>query len=227
MAPLRNHTIGLDANGGVVVPPSNVSYTGITVSKPFSRWEFSGSGRFLSPPFPPGTLLNSSPRSGNPIYYTFATGGVGVLTGVYTGRTDPIPLPSALKTGHRFMGRHLHPSDWSYQGTGGEEYSVTGDTTLYAQRDDADYIITYHLSGCMASGEAIIQTGSYTTAALPHTLLDLEPTRAGRGFQGRYENTGFAGPRIYDIPTGSYGDKEFRAKCEVSDLCEELPDLDV
>jgi uncharacterized repeat protein (TIGR02543 family) len=70
------------------------------------------------------------------------------------------------------------------------------------------YTITYHLNG----GEGAINT-TYTSDSETITLPI--PTKSGYTFLGWYDNSGFTGSVVTEIPKGSTGNKEFWAKWEI------------
>jgi len=83
---------------------------------------------------------------------------------------------------------------------------VTGNITLNANWIPHPYSITYNTDG----GICATCPASYTIESQLITLP--EPTKAGYGFNGWFDNSGFSGTPITTIQAGSTGNKTFYAK---------------
>lgn len=115
---------------------------------------------------------------------------------------------SLTKTAYIFDGWNTEADGTGTAVAASGSFTISGNTTLYAQWAPVPYNITYHLNGGEWGGAAHQDT--YTTFDGDYTLPI--PTRAGYAFDGWYENSGLTGVQTITLEAGSVGDKEYWAK---------------
>jgi uncharacterized repeat protein (TIGR02543 family) len=123
----------------------------------------------------------------------------------YTMDSPAITLSAPSRTGYTFGG-------W-YDNAGFTGSAVTtiptgstGNKTFYAKWTAAHYTITYILNN---GTNAMENPASYTTESPAISLA--APSRTGYTFGGWYNNAGFTGNVVTEIPSGSTGNKSFYA----------------
>lgn len=127
----------------------------------------------------------------------------------YTIESSFSNFPTPVKTGHNFLGWVEVDSE----GNVSEDFvnyirlGSTGDIRLAATWELIDYEIKYNLNGGV--GE---ETGTYNYDIENTYPLQAAPTKVGYTFKGWYDNDGFAGSPVTEIPVRSTGTKEFFAK---------------
>ena len=96
-------------------------------------------------------------------------------------------------------------------GSGGEDYTVTGPIRLYAKWNENEYAITLNNNGgTYTAGYIAPATRSYTEAKSLPTSANI--TKDGYTFDGWYDNSGYTGTKVTNIPALTDGDKEFWLK---------------
>ena len=128
--------VTFDGNGGTA------QTVAITQTTTFTGWTLSGKGSFG------GTT------------YTFGDGN-GTLTANYSG--ENITLPNATKTGATLKGWYTSTTGGTPVGGAGDIWKPSTDTTLYAQWNETNYILTVDPNGGTWNGSSAQQTvtGTY------------------------------------------------------------------
>ncbi len=146
---------------------------------------------------------------GNTNAFVFnANGGKGNMPTdftIETGSSKTLPLNQFTRNGYTFLG-------WSTSTDGVVEYTngitytqdTSGDVELYAVWKMNTYTILFE-----TNGGSEIPGRSYT---VEDTFAFSNPTKTGYIFAGWYEDAGFHGEVIEQLPQGSYGNKTYYAK---------------
>ena len=129
---------------------SSESSRNVVSEKTFSSWSLVGEGSL-------------SDSTANPTTYTYGAGDA-ILTANYTNGS--ITLPSPTREGHAFNGWYTASSGGTKVGNGGENYTPTSNTTLYAQWVAGSYevrVTSSPVAGGTISGAGAKQYGASVT----------------------------------------------------------------
>ena len=197
-------TYNIETNTFNLLPPSKVGYN-------FDGWyansNFSGD--------PVTQIVKGS--TGNKTFYakweiityniTYnMNGGSGCNNTTYTIESETITLcTSVVKTGYTFDGWY----DVDNNKVTNIPAGSIGDRSYYAKWNIINYNITYNMNG----GSGCNNT-TYTVESGPVDLCT-SISRIGYDFGGWYDNPGFNGDPITQIPAGSVGNKIFYAKWNI------------
>jgi uncharacterized repeat protein (TIGR02543 family) len=219
LPPPVQYTITFDSHGGSAVP-SVTANEGTAVSKPddpawdgyvFTGWFNAASGGAVYAW--PHTLIENITAHARwtaiayAITYELNRGSNDPENpATYTIESPAITLKAPERNGYTFQGWY---DNGGFTGNAITKISTgsTGDKTFHAKWTAVSYAITYNLNGGDNHPD---NPAAYTIESPVITLKD--PARDDFSFQGWYDNGGFTGSPINEIPAGGTGAKTFYAR---------------
>ena len=111
------------------------------------------------------------------------------------------------KTGYTFSGWNTEADGTGTTYAAGDKFTITENTTLYAQWTAQTYTVTLNTNGGTINGESVSTYTYGVGATLPTNVI-----KTGYVFVGWYANSDLTGDKVTAISTTEMGDKEFWAR---------------
>jgi len=138
--------------------------------------------------------VTSSPMLASTVTYN-ANGGSVSPTSATVSSGSATTLPTPTRTGYTCTGWYTASSGGGKAGNAGASYTVSSNTTLYAQWAANTYTATFDKQSGAGGSNSVVVTYN---ANMPSAAM---PTRAGYGFSGYYDAT--SGGTQYYTSTGA------------------------